>query len=177
MSPTVLPTSPRHPKGVTGRHVFLAVLLFFATVFAVNGVMLYKALSTHSGLVAQEPYRKGLRYNERIAADERQRELGWRETMGLAASGAIDVMLVDAAGKPVTGLALTSVVGRPSEGRHDRRVQLTEREPGRYIGEAGPLDAGTWLLAVEARPVLAPTADAALREPIYRAKRRLWLKP
>ncbi len=177
MSPTVLPIAPRRPSGVTGRHVLVAVLLFFTTVFAVNGLMLYKALSTHSGLVAQEPYRKGLHYNERIAADERQRELGWRDTIGLAASGTIEVALTDTAGKPVTGLALTSVVGRPSEGRHDRRVQLTEREPGRYVGEAGALDAGTWLLAVEVRPVLVPTAEAALREPIYRAKRRLWLKP
>ncbi len=176
MSPTVLPIA-RRPSGLTGRHVLVSVVLFFATVFAVNGVMLYKALSTHSGLVAQEPYRKGLHYNERIAADERQRDLGWRETISLEASGRIDVALMDAAGKPVTGLALTSVVGRPSEGRHDRRVPLTEREPGRYVGDAGLLDAGTWLLAVEARPVLAPTADAALREPIYRAKRRLWLKP
>jgi len=176
MSPTVLPIS-RRPSGVTGRHVLVAVVLFFSTVFVVNGLMLYMALSTHSGLVAQEPYRKGLHYNERIAADERQRELGWKETIGLAASGTIDVVLVDATGKPVTGLALTSVVGRPSEGRHDRQVQLNEREPGRYVGEAGVLDAGAWLLAVEARPQLAPTADAALREPIYRAKRRLWLKP
>lgn len=176
MSPTVLPV-PQRPSGLTGQHVLLAVILFFATVFAVNGLMLYKALSTHSGLVAQEPYRKGLHYNERIAADERQRELGWRETMGLDATGSIDVLLVDANGKPVAGLALTSVVGRPSDGRSDRRVQLSEREPGRYVGDAGALEAGTWLLAVEARPVLAPTAEAALREPIYRAKRRVWLKP
>ena len=52
---------------------------FFATVFVVNGAMIYSAVSTHSGLVANEPYRKGLHYNERIAADERQARLGWTE--------------------------------------------------------------------------------------------------
>ena len=45
---------------------------FFGVVFVVNGAMIYSAVSTHSGLVANEPYRKGLHYNERIDADERQ---------------------------------------------------------------------------------------------------------
>ena len=65
--------------GLTGRHVLAAMLVFFAVVFAVNAAMIYAALSTYSGVVADEPYRKGLHYNERIVADERQRQRNWRE--------------------------------------------------------------------------------------------------
>ena len=72
MSPTVLPTAPRQQQGLRGRHVLWVFLGFFATVFVVNGAMIYSAVSTYSGLVANEPYRKGLHYNERIAAAERQ---------------------------------------------------------------------------------------------------------
>lgn len=176
MSPTVLPTRQR-PSGVTGQHVLLAMVLFFGTIFAVNGVLIYKALSTHSGLVANEPYRKGLNYNARIAADERQRALGWTETVGLDMRGRVQIDLADAKGQPLTGLALTGFVGRPSEERHDRRLKLTEREPGRYVAEAGALDAGTWLVALDVRPAFAQTPGSEVVEPIYRIKRRLWLKP
>ena len=85
MSPTVLPPAPRQ-QGLRGRHVLWAFLGFFATVFVVNGAMIYSAVSTHSGLVANEPYRKGLHYNERIAADERQARLGWTERSRSAAT-------------------------------------------------------------------------------------------
>jgi len=71
MSPTVLPTAPRQQQGLRGRHVLAGFLGFFAIVFVVNGAMMYAAVSTYSGLVANEPYRKGLHYNERLAAAER----------------------------------------------------------------------------------------------------------
>ena len=67
----------RRQQGLQGRQVLACSLAFFAAVFIVNGAMIYSALSTHTGLVANEPYRKGLHYNERIAADERQAHLGW----------------------------------------------------------------------------------------------------
>jgi nitrogen fixation protein FixH len=69
MSGIVLPGAPRQ-QGLRGGHVLGAFLGFFATVFVVNGALIYSAISTYSGLVANEPYRKGLQYNERIAADE-----------------------------------------------------------------------------------------------------------
>ena len=61
--------------------MLVAFIAFFGTIFLVNGTLIYEAISTHTGLVANEPYRKGLAYNERIAADERQARLGWTETL------------------------------------------------------------------------------------------------
>jgi len=66
-------------QGLRGRHVLFAFLGFFGVIFAVNGVFLYAALSTHTGVVANEPYRKGLNYNQRIAAFQAQEQLGWAE--------------------------------------------------------------------------------------------------
>ena len=99
MSPTVLPTAPRQQQGLRGRHVLWVFLGFFATVFVVNGAMIYSAVSTYSGLVANEPYRKGLHYNERIAAAERQANLGWTDTLQVGRDGQVRMLLSDADGR------------------------------------------------------------------------------
>ena len=169
MSPTVLPTAPRRP-GLRGVHVLGIFLGFFAAVFVVNGAMIYSAVTTHSGLVANEPYRKGLHYNERIAADRRQASLGWTETLEVGRDGSIRLALTEADGRPVRGVRITGVLGRPSTSRHDIALMLVEASPGQYEARTSPLAEGNWLLSLEAR--LYEAAD-----PIYRMRRRVWLKP
>lgn len=171
MSPTVLPTAPRETGGLKGRHVLTAFAMFFGTVFLVNGSLIYNAVSTHSGLVANEPYRKGLHYNDRIAASERQALLNWTEGATLARDGKLAITLATDVGTPVRNLAVSAVVGRPTTNRADIPLKLTEVAPGRYEAAAGALDGGTWLLSIEAR------ASERAEEPVYQARRRLWLKP
>jgi nitrogen fixation protein FixH len=149
----------------------MAVLGFFAAVFAVNGVMIYSALSTYSGLVANEPYRKGLNYNERIAADERQAGLGWSDAVEIGRDGRVALQVSNRDGRPVTGLKIEAVLGRPSTNRHDVRLTLGEAAPGRYEAQTAPLGEGSWLIAAEAR------VDARAEDPVYRTRRRVWLKP
>jgi nitrogen fixation protein FixH len=168
MSPTVLPMARRR-GGLQGRHVLGVFLAFFATIFAVNGALIYAAFSTHAGLVANEPYRKGLNYNERIAADERQSQLGWDDTLEVTRDGSMMLVLRGRDGQPVTSLKVEAVLGRPATSRNDIRVILREVAPGRYEAQTAPLASGSWLIALEAH------ADAG--EPIYRKRRRLWLKP
>jgi nitrogen fixation protein FixH len=170
MSRTVLPTR-RRQQGLGGRHVLMVVLGFFGVVFLVNGVMIYSALSTHTGLVANEPYRKGLHYNERIEADERQARLGWSDTIEIGRDGRVALLVAHRDGRPVTGLQIEAVLGRPSTNRHDIKLKLAESAPGRYGTRTAPLGEGSWLIAAEAR------IDARAEDPIYRTRRRLWLKP
>jgi nitrogen fixation protein FixH len=144
-------------------------LAFFAAIFVMNGALIYAAVTTSSGLVANEPYRKGLHYNERIAADERQAKLGWTDTLDVTQEGAVALVLTDGAGQPVTGLKVETVLGRPATNRQDTRIALQEVAPGRYETHTAPLAAGSWVVALEAR------ADA--EEPIYRKRRRLWFSP
>ena len=171
MSPTALPTAPRKPEGLQGRHALAVFLAFFATVFVANGAMIYQALSTHTGLVANEPYRKGLHYNERIAAEARQASLGWAETLDVNRDGLVRLQLSWPDGRPVTGLRIEGVLGRPSTNRHDIRLALAEKSPGSYEAKLAPLAEGNWIVALEA------FAGSREVEPIYRTRRRLWLKP
>ncbi|MCB1512065.1 MAG: FixH family protein, partial [Hyphomicrobiaceae bacterium] len=106
--------------GLRGIHVLAIFLGFFGVVFAVNGVFLYQALSTHTGVVSRQPYRKGLEYNSRIADAERQQKLGWRDDLSYRReAGMLVVKITDKGGSPVTGLYVSGIIGRPSTAQQD----------------------------------------------------------
>jgi nitrogen fixation protein FixH len=170
MSGTVLPPIVPRRQGLRGGHVLAVFLCFFATVFVVNGALIYSAISTYSGLVANEPYRKGLHYNERIAADERQVRLGWRDTLEVGRDGHVRMILTQANDRPVRGMRVAGVLGRPSTDRHDIALQLVEVSPGQYEVRTSPLAEGNWLLSLDVR-------EDSVADPIYRTRRRMWLKP
>src|SRR5262245_16486250 len=169
MSPTTLPSAPRQ-AGLRGSHVLGGFLGFFAAVFLVNGAMIYSAVSTYSGLVANEPYRKGLHCNERIAAAERQANLGWTDALQVGRDGQVRLVLSDADGRPVRGMRVAGMLGRPSTNRQDVALQFVEDEPGQYEVRIAPLAEGNWLVSLDIR-----THENA--DPIYRSRRRIWLKP
>lgn len=156
---------------IRGHHVLGGLVVFFGIVFAVNGYMLVRALATHSGVVAVEPYRRGLAYNERIEADDKQAGLGWRDSAAFADSGHIAVDMAGRDGSPISGLALTARLGRPTTASADRGLDFREETAGRYVAPTGALDAGAWLLNLEVHKA------GEAQEPVYRARRRLWLKP
>jgi nitrogen fixation protein FixH len=153
-----------------GRHVALTFVAFFGVIFAVNGYFLYSALSTYTGIIASEPYRKGLEYNKRIEAAEQQAGLGWVDAVEALHNMPIVFSLRDRNGQPVTGLHLRGIIGRPSTARADKPLAFRETQPGRYAANVGKLDDGNWMLSIEA---LSASSDTV----VYRARKRLWLKP
>lgn len=172
MTPKASSRPDRERGTLTGKHVLLMMLAFFGVVFTVNGIFLTKAIGTYTGVVSVEPYVKGLKYNDRIAAGERQAALGWSERLEISRDGRITLALTDAEGRPVASLVVKGGIGRPSTSRLDRAVTLTEIAPGTYSAETtGKLDDGTWLVFLEARP------DKGEGEAVYRLRRRVWLKP
>jgi nitrogen fixation protein FixH len=160
-------------KPLTGRTVLLMIAGFFAVVFAVNVIFLSLALSTNTGGVANEPYRKGLKYNERIAADERQSALGWKCKMSIdARDGTLVTILSDRDGNALNGLIATVTVGRAASDRDDVLASLTETAPGRYEAKLPLHELGGYVANLE---ITDP--NAATQNVVYRARRRLWLKP
>ena len=157
-----------------GWHVLAALIGFFGTVFAVNGVFLYMALTTHTGVVAVEPYRKGLHYNDRIAAEERQTQLGWELVAEQTVPGGpLRVSLTAGDGGGVSGLSIDATLGRPSTSRHDVRLVLVETSSGVFIASLAGLEPGAWILDIDARRPARAEPDGQQQ---FRARRRLWLK-
>ena len=145
-----IPRTPR--RGLRGAHVLVVFLGFFATIFLVNGVMIYEALSTFGGLETADAYRKGLAYNARIAEDAAQAQRGWRDSLAyVPGTQRVRVEVTDAAGAGVTGLVLAGEIGRPAT-------------------EAAGLEPGWWTVDIEGR-------GGAASDVVYAARERLWIRP
>lgn len=158
---------------ITGRQVLLGCIAFFGVVFAANGYFIFSALSTNTGVVANEPYRKGLKYNERIKAFEAQQELGWSDKLVLSPAGDRLTMEVrDRSGSAVGGLVVKATIGRPATDREDVAVELSETATGHYEGVLPQRAPGAYVASVE---VSGP--EQGVSSVLYRAKERLWLKP
>ena len=157
---------------LTGKHVAMIFAGFFAVVFAVNAYFISVALSTHAGVVANEPYRKGLKYNERIAASEQQAALGWSDEIVIAPGGRrLVVTLRDKTGQPVRGLDMSATIGRAATTREDLPLVLHETSASQYEAPLTLSGAGGYVASIEARSPPGSNSDV-----LYRARRRLWLK-
>ena len=158
-------------RELTGRSVLIVLFAFFGIVFAVNAYSATAAIQTYTGVVAQEPYRKGLTYNRRVAASERQSALGWTASLEADRDGHAHLDVVDANGHPVANLAVTGTLGRPSTDIADRSLTFIETTPGTYENHGASIDSGTWIATIAAR------TESTAAEPVFQLRRRLWLKP
>jgi nitrogen fixation protein FixH len=157
---------------IKGWHVLASVLGFFAVVFAVNGYFLFAALSTYSGVVSVEPYVKGLHYNQRIAAQERQDELQWAAELGTPAAGApLTLRFSDRDGAGIDGLSIAAQLGRPATRGFDRELTFVSRGNGLYEATIERIEPGGWLLAIEAR-----RRRVTGEMDTFQMRRRLWLR-
>lgn len=158
---------------LTGRKVLYILFGFFGVMFVANGIFTYLAVSTFNGLVTDDSYRRGLEYDQRLAAEAKQERLGW--TADLKFSDRRDELRLSLAGedgRPVSGRLVRVRVGRPATDKFDRTVLLNETAPGTYSREIALPGDGNWLASLE---VLEGYDEA--KSVVYRMKKRLWLKP
>jgi nitrogen fixation protein FixH len=152
--------------------VLLIFIGFFVTVFLVNGIMVYQALSTFGG-DTKDAYRIGLAYNKRIAEGAAQEQRGWHDRLFyVPETEHVRFDVADHEGAGVPGLAISGEIGRPATDRFDRRLDFTQTGPGTYEADAAGLEPGWWTLDIEARESATTGAEV-----LYAAKERLWIKP
>ena len=138
---------------LTGRHVLMMLIGFFAVVFAVNAYMMRVAIMTFSGVESATPYKNGLAYNTEIAGGKRQAALGWTVNAhvdrGSEGRAAVSVDARDAGGMGVSGVAVKAVLERPAEKRADRGAEMRELGGGRFAAALEDVAAGQWDLVIE----------------------------
>ena len=132
------------PKPLTGRKVLAIMVGAFGVIIAANLAMLVAATGTFPGLVVKNSYVASQGWDARTAAQE---ALGWTATVGHA-DGRLAVAITGADGRPVRGLDVTAVVGRPASGREDVTLMLAEGREGYAAPMA--LGPGLWRVAVTA---------------------------
>lgn len=131
----------------------------FGVVIAVNGVMIKLAVDSFSGVDTENPYERGLAYNDTLAAVRAQEALGWRvefdaaPARGEAAPGrrvAVEARFLDREGRALAGLAVRVLLVRPAAQGHDVELALVARGGGRYAAQTALPLAGQWDLRIVA---------------------------
>jgi nitrogen fixation protein FixH len=155
-------------NGIEGRHVLMALVVFFGVMILANTILVYYAVGTFSGGDRHDPYRSGLRYNETIEADKRQAALGWKTELAYDdAKGRLTLRVFDEAEQPVSGLELDARLSRPATDKEDRAVDFRQVEPGIYAADVA-LAAGRWVFSLASS---GTEGDG----PVYRLKQRLFV--
>jgi nitrogen fixation protein FixH len=124
-----------------------------AVVIAVNGVLVYFALGTWSGLVVEKPYERGIGYNRVLQAAAQQEALGWHFAIALEAGDASTKMVIQAMdrdGRALSGLNIRATVERPLERETHAAIELAEQGSGRYVAVFDRLRSGQWQTRVTA---------------------------
>ena len=142
----------RAPRELTGRAVLLLMLAFFGVIFAVNGVLVHKALSTFGGVETDSPYREGQLFAREVAMAKAQDAQHWqvdaKVTQAADGGALLDIVARDAAGALLTGMDASVTFERPTDRRLDHRISVTEVASGHFRGNAA-IAAGQWDLVIE----------------------------
>jgi len=153
----------------TGRKALLWLVGFFLVVFTANGVMAYVALGTWGGLDTRDAYRKGIHYNDQIAAAEAQKRSGWtvrlRHRPATLRGDRIDVA-VSWPDRDLPPAAVAALISRPVTNVHDRKIILTKSAENIYTAPVELPEAGQWNVTI-----LVSRPDG----PIYQHRQKIFI--
>lgn len=145
---------PRRSFQLTGGMVAAMLVLFFGVIVSVNATILTVALRTMPGVETRSAYETSQHFNEEIARQQVRDAREWKAAVALARQGAgatLGVTLSDRLGQPLSGFTATARLRHPATSARDHAVTLTERQPGRYEAGFDRVEAGSWILELQAR--------------------------
>lgn len=141
------------PRPITGRMVFIALVAFFGIVIGVNVVMMKFAIETLPGTDVDSAYSASLAYESEIKAAHAQNLREWQVNVHIErqadGQATVRVDAHDKKGAPLTGLAFSGRLERPTDKRADREIVLAEAESGVYRGSVSGVLSGQWDLVIE----------------------------
>lgn len=129
-----------------------------AVVIVVNAVLVAFAVGTFPGIETTDHYRKGLAYNDAIAAAREQDARGWRMDLEFTPRadrntpprGELLVTLVDRDGNALRNLNVEATLFRPTHEGFDQTLDLVSRGGGQYAGDVTFPLSGQWEARVRA---------------------------
>lgn len=132
----------------TGAWIPWVFFSLFLIVLAVNGTMITLAVSTFTGMETTSAYKKGIDYNQRLAAAAEQERLGWQASLDATADKAGKVMLTfalaDHKGAPITAAKVRARVDRPLQQGFEQIIAFDEIAEGGYAAAVDLPLKGQW---------------------------------
>ena len=148
------PSSTRDGDAKRGSWIPWIFVGCFGIVFLVNGIMVYVATTTWTGIAVNRAYDKGLTYNRNLEAAARQEALGWNVSLVTDVTadlaGKLEVALHDSDGAPLQRALVVVAFERPTHEGYDFAVELAPDGAGTYTAPfTAPLP-GVWDLRLVA---------------------------
>lgn len=132
----------------SGWLVFWSFLAFFVTFVSVDIYFVIKALSTHTGVVTEHAYEKGLAYDQALAQARAQASL---QADLRYEDGLVKFSLHDKDGQALDPVQVRAYFMRTVQKGHDFDLPLIARGEGVYEAQAEFPLKGAWIIKVEAQ--------------------------
>lgn len=146
MSVNTIKTDTKQDTG--GQRVFVYFAMFFGLIIVTNSIFVYFALNTHSGVVTEKPYEKGLAFNDVLAMAEAQPNA----TQSVVyEDGVLRSILRDETGVAVAGASVTVSMVRPVKDGYDHNISLIDQGHGVYEATLNLPLKGLWLAKVNSQ--------------------------
>lgn len=117
----------------------------FAVVIAVNGLMMWLAIDSFSGLYSDHARDRGLRYNQVVAEQRARDALGWTIEMDWQGERhQLTLTARDATGRPLEPAGVAVELIRPAEKRAPLRIIMEPLGGGRFAGTFALPARGNW---------------------------------
>ncbi|WP_044560013.1 FixH family protein [Azospirillum sp. B4] len=153
-----LPGRPHRPKAKRSLipWIFVAGM---GVVIVVNGILIYVALHSWTGIVTAKPYERGIEYNKVLEAQAQQDALGWTFdadiepaaiSSGTGGGSVLTVRIASRDGAPMDDMALTGRLVRPIDMLPDVPLTFTPAGNGRYTASVTLPKHGQWDLKLKA---------------------------
>ena len=127
----------------------LSFIAAFAIVIAVNGVMMWLAVASFSGLYSDHARDIGVTYNRVIAEQKARDALGWKiATSWQPEAQRLEISLANADGRPLSGARVSLELVRPAEKFPPIDVHLTDLGDGRFGARIDLPLRGSWDLDI-----------------------------
>jgi nitrogen fixation protein FixH len=121
----------------------------FAIVIAVNGIMVWIAIDSFSGLYSDHAREHGMHYNEMVAEQQARDRLGWRANLAWRPEARrLEIEMSQADGSPLRGAAMSLELVRPAEKMPPFGVAMDDLGDGRFAGYVDLPERGNWDLDI-----------------------------
>jgi len=130
------------------KYIPLYFVAFFVVLAILDGIFVYLATKSHTGVIEQNHYQRGLEYNDRVAAAEAQSALGWQSDISLTEDKKLLFKLTGKDNTPLESAQVRAQFIRPTQEGRDFVIDLSEIQGGLYVGEPASLEKGMWDIRV-----------------------------
>ncbi|GAB5389452.1 MAG: FixH family protein [Alphaproteobacteria bacterium] len=146
-----------HDNGfrLTGPRVFLMLCGFFGLMLIANGMLVYQAATTWTGLEAPKSTVHGMKWNDELARAEAQAARGWQVSAELFAfdeTPHVSARFMDRDGLPAAVSSLDIRLKRPVDADFDQSLSGVALGGGAWRADlTAPLATGQWDLEMVAK--------------------------